>query len=57
MTFEQKSFENFVRYISRNYSLEDFDLEDIWETNSKKEHEVIDPMSYWDDLQPTPASS
>jgi len=46
MTFEQKLFESFVRYISRNYSLEDFDLEDIWETNSKKEYEVINPMSY-----------
>lgn len=57
MTFEQKSFESFVRYISRNYSLEDFDLEDIWEIDGKKEREVIDPMSYWYDLQPTPASS
>jgi hypothetical protein len=57
MTFEQKSFESFVRYISRDYSLDDFDLEDIWETDDKKEHEVIDPMSYWYDLQPTPVSS
>ncbi|PVH68773.1 hypothetical protein DL98DRAFT_205456 [Cadophora sp. DSE1049] len=46
MTFEQKSFESFVCYISRNYSLEDLDLEDIWEIDGKKEHEVIDPMSY-----------
>jgi hypothetical protein len=46
MTFEQKSFESFVRYISCDYSLDDFDLEDIWETDGKKEHKVIDPMLY-----------
>jgi hypothetical protein len=58
MTFEHKSFESFVHYISSsNYSLEDFDLEDIWETDGKKEHEVIDPMSYWYHLQTTSASS
>jgi hypothetical protein len=56
ITFEQKLFESFVRYISRDYFLEDFDLKDIWETDSKKEHEVIDPMSCWYDLRPTPAS-
>jgi hypothetical protein len=47
MTFEPELFESFVRYISRNYSLEDVDLEDIWEGDSKREHEVKDPMSYW----------
>lgn len=57
MTFKQKSFVSFIRYISRNYSLEDFDLKDIWEIDGRTEHEVINPMSYWYDVQPTPASS
>ncbi|KAH7418698.1 hypothetical protein BKA64DRAFT_635816 [Cadophora sp. MPI-SDFR-AT-0126] len=55
--FEQESFDSFVDHISRNYSIEDFDLEEIWETDGKKESEVIDPMSHWYDLQATPPPS
>jgi hypothetical protein len=57
MTFEPEPFEGFVRYISRNYSLEDIGLEDIWEGDGKREHEVNDPMSYWYSSRPTSASS
>lgn len=51
VAFEQESFESFVCYISRNYSLNDFDLKGIYENHGTKLHEVIDPMSYWHDLQ------
>ena len=57
MTFEPEPFESFVHYISRNYSLEDIDLEDIWKGDGKRDHEVKDPMSYWYSPPPTSASS
>lgn len=57
MTFEQKSFESFVRYISHDYPLESIDLEDIWETDGKKKYEIINPILYLYNLQLTLVSS
>jgi hypothetical protein len=57
MIFLRKSFWSFIDYVSRNYSLNELFLEDIWEKNGRKEYEICDPMSYWYNPQPAPSPS